>query len=126
MTTVEREYIEAVLGAFEQGDADDASAVFAEDGVFVDPRYPDEEYHGPEGVRRALEQGFESATERSRFIVRNFWSAETSCVVEVETYYRTADGSERAFPQVFVVEMDNGRVARWQAYPSCSPHGGTG
>ena len=43
------------LGAFEQGDIDDVSAVFAEDGVFVDPRAPAEEYHGPAGVRRALE-----------------------------------------------------------------------
>jgi ketosteroid isomerase-like protein len=126
MTRVEREYIEAILGAFEDGDADDVSAVFAEDAVFVDPWYPGEEYHGPAGVRRAIEGGPRNVIERSEFVVRNFWSAETSCVVEVETYYRTADDSERAFPQVFVVEMDNGRVARWQAYPSCSPHGGTG
>jgi ketosteroid isomerase-like protein len=125
MTTVEREYIEAVLGAFEQGDADDASAVFAEDGVFVDPRYPDEEYHGPEGVRRALEQGFENAIERSRFVVRNFWTNGASCAVEVESHHVTTDGSERAFSQVFVVETDNGRVTRWQSYLPCSPREGT-
>jgi ketosteroid isomerase-like protein len=113
---IEREYIEVALGAFEAKDIEDASAVFAEDGVFIDPHSPNEEYHGPQGVRRALEWMFDNTIEQLDFIVRNFWTGETSCVIEVETHQVTMDGSELAYPQVFVVEMDNGHVTRWQSY----------
>ena len=81
---IEREYIEAALRAFEAKDIEDASAVFAEDGVFIDPHSPNEEYHGPQGVRRALEWMFDNTIEQLDFIVRNFWTGETSCVIEVE------------------------------------------
>lgn len=121
MTGIEREYIEAILGAFEDGDEDDVSAVFAEDGVFIDPEYPNGEYHGPAGVRRALERRSERTTGEARFVVRNFWADGTSCAIEVETHRTATHGSERAFPQVFVVEMENGRIARWQSYLPCSP-----
>jgi ketosteroid isomerase-like protein len=84
VTMIEREYIEAALGAFEAKDIEDASAVFAENGVFIDPHSPNEEYYGPQGVRRALEWMFDNTIEQLDFIVRNFWTGETSCVIEVE------------------------------------------
>jgi ketosteroid isomerase-like protein len=113
---IEREYNEAALGAFEAKDIEDASAVFAEDGVFIDPHSPNEEYHGPQGVRRALEWMFDNTIEQLDFYRPQFLDGRDIVRHRSRTHQVTMDGSELAYPQVFVVEMDNGHVTRWQSY----------
>ena len=52
--TSEREQIEGGLTAFEDRDAATASEFWAEDGVFIDPQYPESEYRGPDEIRGRL------------------------------------------------------------------------
>lgn len=49
-----RDQIKDVLIAFEDGDVVAASEIYAEDGVFIDPHYPEPEYRGPDEIREAL------------------------------------------------------------------------
>jgi ketosteroid isomerase-like protein len=36
--------------------------------------------------------------------------------VEVNTHHTMQDGAEVDFPQVFIIESENGQVTRWQSY----------
>jgi ketosteroid isomerase-like protein len=50
-----RDRIETALKAFENRDAVAAAGVYAEDGFFVNPHYPELEYRGREAIQEALE-----------------------------------------------------------------------
>lgn len=111
-----RERVEEVLAAFEDRDAVTASEVWAENGVFIDPHYPDSEYHGRDEIRAALEWALENIVEQPGFTIRNVCEDSNTFAVEVETHHVTQDGTDREFPQVFIVEGDGGQVTRWQSY----------
>lgn len=117
--TLTREEIESVLRAFEDGDT--ASA--AEDGVFVDPYYPEPEYQGPEEIRAALDWALENVVERPGLTVRNAWNDGETFAVEVDTHHTMQDGIDIEFRQVFVVEGEGGEVTRWQSYLPFPPTG---
>lgn len=108
--------IEGVLRAFEARETATAAAFWAADGVFIDPHYPEPEYHGPDEVRQALDWALENVVEQPGLTVRRVWEDDGAFVAEVDTHHRMQDGSEADFPQVFVVEGENGHIARWQAY----------
>ncbi|WP_268899497.1 hypothetical protein [Haloarcula nitratireducens] len=36
--------------------------------------------------------------------------------MEVDTRHRMHDGTTVDFPQVFIIENDNGQITRWQSY----------
>lgn len=114
--TLTRERIEGVLRAFEAGDTVTASEFWAEDGVFIDPHYPEPEYCGPEEVRLALDWALENVVERPRLDIRKVWEDDGTFAVEADTRHTMQDGTEVDFPQVFVVEGEDGRVTRWQSY----------
>lgn len=116
--------VESVLRAFERCDPGTAAAFWAEDGVFVDPHYPEAEYRGPEEVRAALEWALENVVERPDLAVRNVWEAGETFAVEVDTRHAMRGGTEADFPQVFVVEGANGRIERWRSYLPFPPPDG--
>ena len=68
--TSEREQIEGVLTAFEDGDAATAPEFWAEDGVFIDPHYSESEYRGPDESQGALERALENIVERPGLTIR--------------------------------------------------------
>lgn len=122
-----RERIEEILTAFEERDAATASEYWAEDGVFADPHYPEPAYRGPDEVRAALDWALENVVERPGLAVRNVWKDGETFAVEVDTHHTMQDGTEAAFPQVFVVEGEHGQVTRWRSYlPFPPPEDGTG
>lgn len=110
------EDIYAVLEAFEAGDTATASEFWADDGVFVDPHYPEPTYRGPDEVRAALDWALEHVVDRPGLTVRTVWEDGETFAVEVDTHHVAHDGEVLEFPQVFVVEGENGRVARWRSY----------
>lgn len=69
--TFTREQIEGVLAAFEDRDAVTASEFWAEDGVFIDPHYPEPEYRGPEEIREALDWALANIVEQPGLTIRN-------------------------------------------------------
>lgn len=114
--TFTREQIETVLAAFENRDVVAASNIYAEDGVFIDPQYPDPEYRGPEEIREALEWALDNVVEQPGLTIRNVWEDGETFAVEVDTHHTMQDGTTAEFPQVFVIESENGQVTRWQSY----------
>lgn len=116
--TFTREQIEGVIRAFEDGDTKAASEFWAEDGVFIDPHYPDPRYSGPDEIREALNWALENIVEKPGLEIRNMWEDEESdtFAVEVDTNHIMQDGTEADFPQVFIIEAENGHVVRWQSY----------
>lgn len=114
--TFTREQIEDVLAAFEDRDVVAVSEAYAEDGVFIDPHYPEPEYRGPEEIREALEWALENVVEQPGLTVRNVWDEGETFAVEVDTHHTMKDGTEVDFPQVFIIESEDGRVTRWQSY----------
>ncbi len=114
--TVTREQIEGVLTAFEDRDTAAASAFWAEDGVFIDPHYPESEYRGPDEVREALDWALENVVEQPGLTIRNTWEDDGAFAIEVETHHVAHDGTDLEFPQVFIIEGENGHITRWRSY----------
>lgn len=114
--TFTREQIEDVLAAFEDQDPVAASDAYAEDGVFIDPHYPEPEYRGPKEIREALEWALDNIVEQPGLTIRNMWEEDETFAVEVDTHHIMKDGSETEFPQVFIIESENGHITRWQSY----------
>lgn len=114
--TFTREQLEDVLAAFEDRDTVAASEAYAEDGVFIDPHYPDSAYRGPDEVRAALDWALENIVEQPGFTLRNVWEDGKTIAAEVDTHHTMKDGTEAEFPQVFIIESEQGRITRWQSY----------
>ena len=122
--TLTREQIENVLRAFEEGDAATAAEFWAKDGVFIDPHYPEPEYSGPDEIRGALDWALENIVEEPGLTVRKVWEDDETFAVEVNTHHLMQDGSEVDFPQVFIIEGENGQITRWQSYLPFPPPSG--
>lgn len=114
--TLTRERIDGVLTAFEDRDTERASAFWAENGVFIDPHYPEQEYRGPDEIRAALDWALENIVEQPGLTIRNMWKHEGTFAVEVDTHHIMQDGTDAKFPQVFIIEGERGQVTRWQSY----------
>lgn len=119
--TLTRAQIEAVMTAFEDRDPAAASEFWATDGVFIDPHYPESAYHGREEIREALDWALENIVEQPGLTTRNVWEGDETFALEVDTHHTMKDGTEAEFPQVFIVEGENGQVTRWQSYLPFSP-----
>lgn len=105
-----------MLAAFEDRDPVSAADMYAEDGVFIDPHYPESPYRGPEEVREALEWALETIVEQPGLTIRQTGEDDESFAVEVDTHHVMKDGTEAKFPQLFIVESENGQITRWQSY----------
>lgn len=111
-----REHIDAILAAFERGDTDTVSDYYAEDGVFIDPHYPQAAYRGRDEVREALEWALEHVVERPGLTVRRVWENDSSFAVEVDTHHLLQDDTATDFPQVFIIDTEDGYVRKWRSY----------
>lgn len=111
-----REQIEGVLTAFEERDTATASEFWAEDGVFIDPHYPASKYSGPDEIRGALDWALENIVEQPGLTIRTVWEDGDTFAVEVDTNHTMQNGTEVDFPQVFIIESEDGQITRWQSY----------
>lgn len=107
---------------FERRDFENAAKAFAEDGVFIDPHYPEPEFRGHDEIREAFEWVFENVIDDIDLTIRNFWASGLTCAAEVETRQLMKNGSEHEFSQAFIAEFDDElRLVRLQAYLPYGP-----
>lgn len=111
-----RDQIEAALAGMEDRDAVAATEFYAEDGVFIDPLYPEPEYRGPKEIQAAVEWALENVVDQPGFTIRNMWERDETFAVEVDSHHIAHDGDTRDFQQVFIIESEDGKVTRWQTY----------
>jgi ketosteroid isomerase-like protein len=120
MSTDVRTLLERGLQAFEVKDIQALSNIFASDAVFYDPHYPTPELQGKTAIRQGFEYAF-SIIKQPGFTIRNFWGNGQSGVAEVDTHHVFQDNTEIRFPQVFVVEVKEELVTRFQVYVPYPP-----
>ena len=119
-----RNLIEETFRAVEARDRDAAVANFAADGVLIDPHYPQKEMKGHAAIGAGLDWLF-AAVQQPGFGIVNFYPAEDgiSAAVEVATHHRIRGGRNLHFPETFIIETQNGKIARMQGYPPYGPNG---
>ncbi len=120
MTTDNRALIERLLRAFEAKNIQETVDCFAEDGLLVDPHYPEPTMRGKAAIQQGLEFAF-GMLKQPGFEIRHMWSHDQSGAVEVDTHHRLQDDSEARFPQVLVFETQNGLFTRVQLYVPYPP-----
>lgn len=114
--------IEKVLNAFCAKDLELVMSFFAEDARVYDPHYPEPEMQGLAAIRRGFAWGLGNM-EKPGFVIRHCWLDGEKAVLEMDTHHVFKGGMEVKFPQVFVIEMQNGKITRLQAYVPYSPPG---
>jgi ketosteroid isomerase-like protein len=120
MTTATKTQVEDMLKAFEAKNVEALLTYFAEDGIFFDPHYPEPQMQGKAAIRQGFEFAF-NIIQKPGFHIRNFWANEHRGAVEVDTHHIFQDGNEARFPQVFVFEMQDELLTRFQSYVPYSP-----
>jgi hypothetical protein len=120
MSTDIRKLLERGLQAFEAKDLPALSSIFADDALFYDPHYPLPDLQGKTAIAKGFEHAF-GMIKQPAFNIRNFWSNGQSGVAEVDTHHVLQNGSEVRFPQVFVIEIKNDLITRFQVYAPYPP-----
>ncbi|WP_336363662.1 nuclear transport factor 2 family protein [Halalkalicoccus salilacus] len=125
MTTDENQSIfdriDDALIALENRGAAAAASMYATDGVFIDPPYSTFEYQRRETIRETFDRVPTDVVNRLGFPVRDFVEEGDTYAVEVDTHHIAKDGSEREFPQAFVIEENDNGTKRRQTYLSFPP-----
>ena len=119
-----REIMEATFKALERGDKEATIAAFADDAVLFDPHYPVPDMRGKEAIRKGLDWGFGSMRQFGFVPVKVFESADgKSAAFEVDTHHVLKNGIKLDFPQVFFVEVEDGKITGLRAYEPYGPNG---
>lgn len=116
------ELFSRMVTAFETKDLKATLAFFSDDAVVIDPHYPQPEMHGKAAITQGFTWGFKSLAKPG-FTLRHYWGELESGVVEVDTHHVLAGGMKLNFPQIFVIETQNGLITRLQSFPPYPPHG---
>ncbi len=111
----------------EAKDLDAMLNLFADDAVLIDPHFPTSPMQG----KAAIKKGFQGAISGMRsfgYTLVNYFESENGqrAAVETATHHVLKVGTKLNFPQVFIFEVMDGRIARLQAYEPYGPHGITG
>lgn len=112
------------LDAVVAKDADAVLAAFSDDGVFIDPHYPDAEMRGRAAIVEGLRFSF-GAIQTFAFDERRYFTGSdgTSLVIRCECHHLLPGGRVLDFPQVFVMDTAEGRITRLQAFEPYGPNG---
>lgn len=99
-------------------------ATFTDDGVLIDPHYPDSEMRGKAAIAAGLEFGF-GLMKTFGFDERRYFLGPdgTSLAVHCLCHHVLQGGRPLTFPQVFVVHTRDGLIAHCQAFEPYGPGG---
>ncbi len=99
----------------------------AEDAVFVDPHYPTPRVVGWTEIREGLRWAFGAIEAFGFETVLGFETSDgRHAVVEVDCRYVLRGGRRLAFRQVFVADVQDGRIARLEATSRTARAGSSG
>jgi ketosteroid isomerase-like protein len=114
------EALRAVCDAWEAGDPDAASGLFASDGVYEDPLYP-EPLHGPDAIRAGMVDGM-GAIEDCRVTLDPVIEQGGRVLAIGFFASKLRDGGDRFdFPFAILVELRDGKIARLAEYFDTRP-----
>jgi hypothetical protein len=115
---------DANLDAVTAKDAEGVVSGFAEDGVLIDPHYPDSEMRGRAAIVAGLQFAFGGMRSFAFDDRRYFFdSGGTSLVIHCSCHHVLNGGRLLDFAQVFVIDTRAGRITRCQAFEPYGPDG---
>ena len=116
--------VRELFDAVEAKNIDEILSFYHEDIDFIDPHYPKVHMKGKEEIVKGLTWGFKAVKSFKFSTINYFENAEgTSASVEYDTKIELSNGKKLNYPQVFIIEANNGKVSRLQAYETYGPHG---
>ncbi len=116
--------VKAFFEAVEAKDLELVMTYYAEDADFIDPHYPKVHMKGKREIEKGLIWGFNGLKKLGFTIEKTFESDDgKSIAIEVATAHVLPNGKALNFPQVFIVEVEAGKITRLQAYEPYGPHG---
>ncbi len=114
------EALRSVCDAWEAGDPDAAAGLFAPDGVYEDPLYP-EALTGPEAIRAGMVEGM-GAIEDCRVTLDPVIEDGDRVLASGFFASKLRDGGARFdFPFAILVELRDGRISRLSEYFDTRP-----
>jgi imidazoleglycerol phosphate dehydratase HisB len=76
--------------------------------------------HGKAAIQQGVTFAF-GMLKQPGFTIRHFWTMENTGAVEVDTHHVLENGAEVQFPQVFVFEIRDDLLSRFQSYAPYPP-----
>jgi len=124
MSTHLSELVDGVFAAIEAKDISTTINFFFNESEFIDPHYPNIHMKGKKEISEGLAWSFKNIKVFS-FIPVNYFENEdgTQASIEMTTKIELANGRKQCFRQVFIIETNNGKISRCQAYQTYGPHG---
>lgn len=122
MKKLSRELIDRVIDAFLEKDIEAVLSHFHEDGVLLDPHYPNPEMHGKQAIRAGLTWGYGNLVKPG-FKIVNCWIDGDKAAIEVDTHHIFKGGMEVRFLQVFIIETHDEKIDRIQSFVPYPPPG---
>lgn len=120
MTTSPKDVALQVIAAMSAKNLEGMLALFADDASFFDPHYPTPLMQGKDAIRGNMAWALGFLREMHWTVLRS-WESADSVVLEVDTRHVGPDGSLITPPQVFVVDVKDGQVTRWQSFVPYPP-----
>ena len=101
-----------------------ALELFTENAKFIDPHYPRTHMQGKKEILEGLTWGF-SGLKKLGFTIEKYFETKegNSIAVEVATAHELSNGKVLNFPQVFIIDIQDKKISRCQAYEPYGPHG---
>jgi ketosteroid isomerase-like protein len=116
------EAIQRVFEGWEQSDAAAVAGLFAPDGRYEDPLFP-EALVGPDAIREGIAPAMDDIEGCRINVVRQIENGDAG-MVEAEFRSALASGEGRLdFPFAMVVELSDGRISRLTEYFDTRPLG---
>ena len=112
------------FNAVEKKDLGAVMDFYHSDIYFIDPHYPKVHMKGKKEVLKGLTWGFKTVKSFSFKTVNYFENEEgTKASIEYDSIIKLFNGKSFQFRQVFIIEMQNNKISRMQAYETYEPHG---
>ncbi len=116
--------VERLFRAAEAADMQGALACFSENGVLIDPHYPNPEMRGRAQIEAGLAWGASVMKQFGFRIEKLFEGADgRSAAIEVDTNHILKGGQKLSFQQVFIVEVKDGLITSMRAFEPYGPNG---
>lgn len=110
-----KENIQLFFDLFSRKELDEIMKLFDENSVFVDANYPGGKLIGKKNILRGFKWSLKNAT-KLKFNILNCFVNNNLAFVEVFAEHELKFNLKYSFKEVFVIELENEKIKRLEAY----------
>ncbi|MDH5544164.1 MAG: nuclear transport factor 2 family protein [Gammaproteobacteria bacterium] len=127
MTTQFQQVMNGMIEAIHSKDLESLMGYFGEEAELYDPHYPMPKMKGKYEISCGLKWAFGGIKKFGFTVEQVFVSQDANKgAVEINTSHVMKTGQKMNFSQVFVVELQDGKISRMHAYVPYGPGGANG